>query len=106
MLIPVQPTSRGALTDELKAFYLEKTKRELTKRELRLLPFLLHCGLNNGGIPSRSVNAEEIIILESLDEAGFIFYSRSGELVGITEGYFDTICEILKHSYLTKAEQA
>ena len=106
MLIPVQPKSRGALTDELKAFYLEKTKRELTIRELRLLPFLLHCGLNNGGIPSRNINAEEIVILESLDEVGFIFYSRGSELVGITEEYFDIVCEILKHSYLTKAEQA
>lgn len=106
MLIPVQPTSRGALTDGLKAFYLEKAKRELTKRELRLLPFLLHCGLNNGSVPSRNINAEEITILESLDEEGFIFYSRSGELVGITEKYFDIICEVLKHSYLTKAEEA
>lgn len=106
MLIPVQPTSRGALTDELKGFYLEKTKRELTKRELRLLPFILHCGLNNGRIVSGNLNGEEIVILESLDEAGFIFYSRSGEMVGITEEYFDIVCEILKHSYLTKAEQA
>lgn len=106
MLIPVQPASRGAINDELKTFYLEKTKRELTKRELRLLPFLLHCGLNNGGISSRNINNEEITILESLDEEGFIFYSRSGELVGITEKYFDIICEVLKHSYLTKAEEA
>ncbi len=106
MLIPVQPTSRDALTDELKAFYLEKTKRELTIRELRLLPFLLHCGLNNGRIASGNLNVEEIVILGSLDEAGFIFYSYSGDLVGITEEYFDIICEILKHSYLTKAEEA
>jgi len=106
MLISVQPKSRGKITDELKAFYLVKTKRELTTRELRLLPFLLHCGLNNGTIPSRNVNIEEIMILESLDESGFIFYSRSGELVAITEEYFDIICEVLKHSYLVKAEEA
>lgn len=30
MLISVQPKSRGKITDELKAFYLAKTKRELT----------------------------------------------------------------------------
>lgn len=106
MLIPVQPTSRGALTDELKAFYLEKTKRELTKRELRLLPFLLHCGLNNGNISSSKINSDEVAILESLDEADLIFYSRGGEMIGITEEYFDIICEVLKHSYLTKAEEA
>lgn len=106
MLIPVQPTSRGKITDELKAFYLAKTKRELTTRELRLLPFLLHCGLNNGAIPSRNVNIEEITILESLDEEGFIFYSRSGEMVGITEVYFEIICKIIRHSYLTMAVES
>lgn len=104
MLIPVQPTSRGALTDELKTVYLEKTKRELTIRELRLLPYLLHCGLNGGSI--KNINSEEIIILQSLDEAGFIFYSRFGETIGITEKYFDIICEVLKNSYLVKAEEA
>ena len=103
MLIPVQPASRGALTDELKKFYFEKTTRELTKRELRLLPYILHCSLNNGSVTR--VNAEEIVILESLDEAGFIFYSRSGELLALTDEYFDIICEVVKNSYLTKAEE-
>lgn len=106
MLIPVQPTSRGALTGELKAFYLEKTKRKLTKRELRLLPYVLHCGLNNGRIASGNINNEEIMILNELDEAGFIFYSRTADTVAITEEYFDIICEVLKHSYLVKAEEA
>lgn len=105
MLIPVQP-KRGTLTEECKSFYVEKTKRELTIRELRLLPFILHSGLNNGFINSRNLNCEEIIILEELGEAGFVFYSRSAEMLALTEEYFDIVCEVLKHSYLTKAKEA
>lgn len=103
MLIPVKPEHRGKVTDELKQLYQLKTKRELTKHELRLLPFILHCVLNGGEIISGNCSIEEIEILEQLDDQGFLFYHPTTDTIAVTFDFYDTICEVLKHSYLTKA---
>lgn len=103
MLVPVKPEHRGKVTDELKQLYQLKTKRELTKHELRLLPFILHCVLNGGKIISGNCSNEEIEILEQLDDQGFLFYHRTTDTIAVTFDFYDTICEVLKHSYLTKA---
>lgn len=106
MLVPVKLEHRGAVTDELKKFYHDKTQRELTVRELRLLPFILHCVLNGGRIASGNLNSEEIQILDELYDANFIFYRQMADTIAVTTGYYDIICEVLKHSYLTQAVEA
>lgn len=106
MLVPVKPEHRGMVTDELKQLYQFKTQRELTKNELRLLPFILHCVLNGGKLLQQQISSEEIEILEQLEDQGFLFYQRMADTIAVTFDFYDTICEILKHSYLTKAVEA
>ena len=106
MLVPVKPEHRGMVTDELKQLYQFKTQRELTKNELRLLPFILHSVLNGGKLISGNCSSEEIEILEQLDDQGFLFYQCMADTIAVTFDFYDTICEVLKHSYLTKAVEA
>lgn len=81
-MIEVFKPRRGMVTDRAAAYYLAAVERELTVKELRLLPLINDTVLNSGKLPVRQVNAEEVAILKALSKAGWIVFQRDEILIG------------------------
>lgn len=89
---------RGALTDEVKKEMI-KWGFDGTERELRLMPYIMCCLLDNTNIDPRRVNEDERRILISWKEKGWL----SGISVDFAvSSYFEkAIHEILKIGYMS-----
>lgn len=91
---------RGALNDAAVAEYKKRTDRDLSVRELRLIPFISYTVQNGGQIRANQVNREEIEILTELNEAGLVLFRRSLGNVGfyelaVSDGYWNAMCRVL-----------
>lgn len=98
--------NRGMLNEKNKAYYFENTNRELTKQEMRLLPYMVYTFQNKEKLSN--LNEEEINILKSLNEQGLIEFKRSYHLSGyydikINEDFYFICNEVLYMSYACKA---
>ena len=94
--------NRGMLNEKNKAYYFENTNRELTKQEMRLLPYMVYTFQNKEKLSN--LNEEEINILKSLNEQGLIEFKRSYHLPGyydikINEDFY-FICQKFLMGYL------
>lgn len=81
-MIEVFKPRRGMVTDRAAAYYLAAVERELTVRELRLLPLISYTVLNSGKLKANQVNPEEVQILKALAKAGWIVFQRDSILIG------------------------
>ena len=86
---------RGMITDEIKKKSKELLGYEVSQRELRLIPYVMYCLVNNTPIDILKVNNYEIEILIKWMEKGFIgpplsdlvvskeFYDAANQLIFI-----------------------
>lgn len=89
---------RGQLTDNIKVKY------KITKEELRLMPYLQYCLMNNQSIDPCKISSEERKILSRWQKEGKItrscIYGCS-----ITKEFWDQMAEILYETYVPKIEK-
>ena len=64
--------SRGMLTEEIKAKSSELFGYEISQLELRLMPYVQYCVLNNKDVDARKVNGDERLVLAKWTNLGFI----------------------------------
>ena len=64
--------SRGMITDEIKQKSIELLGYEVSQQELRLIPYVMYCLVNDDNIDMRKVNNAEREILMKWKEKGFI----------------------------------
>lgn len=64
--------SRGMLTEEIENKSNELFGYKFNQRELRLLPYVQYCVLNNMNISPDKVNGEERLILQKWTQLGFL----------------------------------
>ena len=88
---------RGALTDQVKAITKYLTGAEFTVRELRLLPYLMHCLLDNSNVQPNKISAEERTILMEWQEKGWIDSPASD--FKVTEWFYATMSIVLRVGY-------
>jgi hypothetical protein len=69
---------RGELTDRVQEKAVEMFGREITLRELRLMPYIQHTMMNNQRIEPAKLNGEERDVLQQWREAGHIEGGASG----------------------------
>lgn len=98
---------RGMLENVNTAYYKEVTGRDLTVRELRLLPFIQHCFINKKLISPDNLNEEEFKILKEMNKNGLIEFGRSKGNIGwyfvvIGSNFWNVIVNILYDSYVAK----
>ena len=98
---------RGMLENVNTAYYKEVTGRDLTVRELRLLPFIQNCFMNKKLIRADHINEEEQQILKEMDCAGLIQFGREKGNVGwyfieINESLWNVVVNILYDGYVAK----
>lgn len=90
--------SRGMLTEEIKAKSSELFGYEISRLELRLMPYVQYCVLNNKDVDARKVNGDERLALAKWTNLGFI-KSPSTEL-RISKEFWDGMNEILWLGYV------
>jgi hypothetical protein len=100
---------RGMVTDEIAAYYKEQTGRELTTRELRLLPYIQYTVMNDGLIrfDRQAVSYEELRLLYSMDAFGLIVLKTKPGApniysLGITNEFWTIINHVLYQTYVIK----
>ncbi len=98
---------RGMLESVNATYYKESTGRDLTVRELRLLPFIQNCFMNKKLIRADHINEEEQQILKEMSGTGLIQFGREKGNVGwyfieISESFWNVIVAILYDGYVAK----
>lgn len=63
---------RGALTEAVQQKAVEILGREISMRELRLMPYVQHCLMNEQNIDPRRVNQEEREVMTEWRKAGWM----------------------------------
>lgn len=94
---------RGMLTEEIKQKSQELLGYEITQEELRLMPYVLYCALNDQDIDPKKVNAEERKILMQWKEKGFIADPVSN--LTISKDFYDAANEMLWLGYVIAVER-
>lgn len=101
-------TTRGKLENADTNIYTEVTGRNLTKQELRLLPFIQNCFANEKMMNANNLNEEEKDILKEMNDAGLINFGRAKGCVGfyfveINETLWNVIVKTLYDTYVAKS---
>ncbi len=94
---------RGALTDRIKERSKELLGYEISKVELRLMPYIIYVMLNEQKINPRKVNREERLILSEWRKTGHITGGATG--LALTKEFWDILCEIAFLGYVDLSEE-
>lgn len=99
---------RGAMNTMASTAYKLGCGRELTLRELRLIPFIVYVVTNEGIFHDQKVSALEMGILRDLKEEGLVLLERAEGKVGfyqlaVTPNFWAACNAVLLHTYVIKA---
>ncbi|WP_109078960.1 hypothetical protein [Aggregatibacter kilianii] len=94
---------RGMLTDEIMAKAQELLGYEFTQTELRLMPYLQYCVINDNNVDPKHINSAERNILMNWQNQGFI--SSPSSNLKISKLFYDAICELLWMGYVMSVER-
>ena len=94
---------RGQLTIQIKKKSLELLGKEISQRELRLMPYAQHCLVNGSNIEPSKVNEEERGILSDWRERGWI--SGGASDFEITEEFWRAMNDLIWLGYVTHDDQ-
>lgn len=89
---------RGQLTERIKLKSFELMGYEITHTELRLMPYIQYCMVNDKHLDPNKVNGKERIFLASWRKRGFIEGGASG--LAITKEFWDAITELIWLGYV------
>lgn len=93
--------ARGMINEKITSISKNMLGYEISQKELRLMPYILDCLLNNKNIDTKCINQEEEKIISNWQNMNFIknptinlsvskeFYNAMFEIVAI--GYVDNV---------------
>ncbi|BCP56259.1 hypothetical protein K32_48760 [Kaistia sp. 32K] len=94
---------RGQLTEKVKETAQRLLGKEITQRELRLMPYVQSVMINDQRIDPRKINSEERDILSDWRSRGWIDGGASG--LTISKVFWDAIHPILLLAYVDYENQ-
>jgi len=89
---------RGMLTEEITQKSEMLLGYAISKKELRLMPYLIYCLTNNQNIDPSNIDAEERAILSKWREHGFIESPSSN--LAVTKSFYDAANELIFLGYV------
>ncbi|WP_107854459.1 hypothetical protein [Neisseria elongata] len=89
---------RGMLTEEITQKSEMLLGYAISKKELRLMPYLIYCLTNNQNIDPSNIDAEERAILSKWHEHGFIESPSSN--LAVTKSFYDAANELIFLGYV------
>lgn len=89
---------RGMLTTPVTNAALTWLGREITQDELRMMPYIQYCVMNDQNIDPNKIKANEREILSTWRALGYITGGASD--LQITRHFWDSINAILWHGYV------
>ncbi len=89
---------RGVFTERVREIAKKMIGREISKKELRLIPYIQYVMVNDQKIKIEHIDSEERIILRKWKEENFIEGGASG--LRITKEFWDFMCDILFEAYV------
>lgn len=110
MITEMLPVNRGRVDDADAVFYKEKTGREITKTELRLLPMLHNMYMTTDPVNGNRINQEEHEVLKQMTDAGFIAFGRAHGNVGfydvkMNKESWNVMVKMLYDTYAAKVKE-
>lgn len=90
--------TRGVLTEEIKLKY------GITQEELRLIPYLHYCIINNQRLDLEKLTRQEVKILLKWENEGFIIASFEDPCVITSRRFWDIMSDVLFDAYATRYE--
>ncbi len=94
---------RGNLSKEVQDISRKRIGREISLRELRLLPYLYHVMINARELDPMKITGEERGILQRLKSEGHLAGGMTG--LSMTKEFWDYIGEVLWLSYVAYDKQ-
>jgi len=89
---------RGQLTERIKVESKKLLGYEITRKELRLMPYIQYVMVNEQRINPEKIDAEERIILRKWKDVGYIEGGAIG--LNITKEFWDIINELIFLGYV------
>lgn len=89
---------RGMLTEEITQKSEMLLGYAISKKELRLMPYLIYCLTNNQNIERNNIDTEERAILSKWREHGFIDSPSSN--LAVTKSFYDAANELIFLGYV------
>lgn len=90
---------RGQLTQRVQEAAKRLLGREITVRELRLMPYVQYLMVNEQKLNIEQINQEEREILSYWRKNGYL-YGGVGERMEITREFWNILCEIIWLAYV------
>ena len=90
---------RGMMTEDIKKLSRSFLGREMTARELRLIPYLVYTMVNSQALDGARVSAEEWGILDNIETEGHISGVDSRRIT-VSKEYWDFCHDILWLAYV------
>lgn len=94
----LEKQTRGELTQRIKGKSVELLGYEISQTELRLMPYLQYCMVNEQVVDPNKVSPEEKKSLSKWQKEGHIEGGASG--LGMTKEFWDIVCEIVFLGYV------
>jgi hypothetical protein len=94
---------RGTLDDNGIQTGLSLLGRLVTTRELRLLPYIQYCVLNDRRIDSRKINKDEVEIINDWTGAGWIMNPYND--LTVTYEFWKAMCELIWSGYVVSDDK-
>jgi hypothetical protein len=94
---------RGNITEKIQQLAKKHLGREITQKELRLMPYVQHVMINEQILDPSKINGDERRILQKWREEKHIEGGAAG--LAITKEFWDALCEILWEGYVIGGAQ-
>ena len=91
---------RGALTPAIQAAAKYMIGREISLKELRLIPYIQYQLFNEQTIDIQRIDADEREILQSWKKNGWVAGGASAHSLEVSKPFWDFMCEVLYLGYV------
>lgn len=93
-------TGRGKLTDAVQTAAKKHLNRPIDTFELRLMPYVQYCLMNDQNIEPAKVNGNERAVLTSWRSEGLLSGGSSRRSLQVTKKFWDAMSDILWEAYV------